>query len=227
LIQSWIDEDCGITLKSIQQRCQSQLNINVSIASLHRAINNFNYSFKRTSLVPEKRNDPDVILQRKQYVIELNRLTRHIKINYKLFFIDEAGFNVSMRTFGGRSMRGTCAVHVVPGFGSRNISLCAAMSSEGLVKYKTQTVAYNTSSFYTFVEELLIHLTQQEVKNIVLVMDNVPFHKPSIIKNLVVSFDAKILFLPSYSPFLNPIENLFANGNNVSELCDQTVNKNC
>ena len=41
-------------------------------------------------------------------------------------------------------------------------------------------------------------------------MDNIAFHKGDTIKTFIENKGAKYLFLPPYSPFLNPIENLFS-----------------
>ncbi|OMJ15724.1 hypothetical protein AYI70_g7064 [Smittium culicis] len=41
-------------------------------------------------------------------------------------------------------------------------------------------------------------------------MDNVAFHKTEIIKEFIETTNFKLLYLPPYFPFLNPIENLFS-----------------
>jgi transposase len=41
-------------------------------------------------------------------------------------------------------------------------------------------------------------------------MDNVRFHKVAIINNRIIESGHVLKFLPPYSPFLNPIENLFS-----------------
>jgi transposase len=41
-------------------------------------------------------------------------------------------------------------------------------------------------------------------------MDNVPFHRSVVVKETIENFGWEFLYLPPYSPFLNPIENLFS-----------------
>ncbi|KAI5151711.1 hypothetical protein ENBRE01_2329 [Enteropsectra breve] len=41
-------------------------------------------------------------------------------------------------------------------------------------------------------------------------MDNVPFHKCRNIRDLITVSGHRFVLLPPYSPFLNPIENMFA-----------------
>jgi putative transposase len=58
-------------------------------------------------------------------------------------------------------------------------------------------------TFETYVKDFLI----KELKpKQVVVMDNINFHKRVEIENLIKSVGASILFLPTYSPDLNPIE---------------------
>jgi transposase len=65
----------------------------------------------------------------------------------------------------------------------------------------------NTDIFNTWVEALLlkeIHLWDY------VILDNASFHKSLKTKELIESVGAHVLFLPPYSPDLNPIENYWA-----------------
>ena len=61
----------------------------------------------------------------------------------------------------------------------------------------------NGAVFEVYIEKVLI----KELKPTqIVIMDNISFHKTERIKELIESVGAKILFLPPYSPDLNPIE---------------------
>ena len=61
----------------------------------------------------------------------------------------------------------------------------------------------NKEIFESYVRDILI----QELKpGQTVVMDNINFHKSPKVKELIESVGANILFLPTYSPALNPIE---------------------
>lgn len=47
-----------------------------------------------------------------------------------------------------------------------------------------------------------------------IIMDNVPFHKSSEIREIIEAGECKLLYLPPYSPELNPIEKFWANMKN-------------
>lgn len=65
----------------------------------------------------------------------------------------------------------------------------------------------NGDSFLDYVEQCLIPTLS--VGDIV-IMDNLSSHKRPAIRNAIRSVGARLLFLPPYSPDLNPIEQVFA-----------------
>jgi transposase len=130
-IKSWIDEDYSITLKQIKVRCENDLSIQVSKSSLARYIGNFNYTFKKISLLPERRNDLETIDLRAEYAESFMNIVSSID-DSKIFFIYEVGFNVCMRSSQGRSLKGTRAIKIVSSLRSRNISLCCVITKNGI-----------------------------------------------------------------------------------------------
>ena len=66
----------------------------------------------------------------------------------------------------------------------------------------------NTELFESWVEQFLI----KELRTgQVVIMDNASFHKSQRTKELIESVGCRIIFLPPYSPDLNPIEKFWAN----------------
>lgn len=66
----------------------------------------------------------------------------------------------------------------------------------------------NTQLFENWVEQFLI----KELKpGQVVIMDNASFHKSQKTRELIESVGCKLIFLPPYSPDLNPIEKFWAN----------------
>jgi transposase len=66
----------------------------------------------------------------------------------------------------------------------------------------------NTEFFNAWLKQILIPELQPGK---VLILDNASFHRSDTTKKLVTSAGCKILFLPPYSPDLNPIEKYWAN----------------
>jgi transposase len=63
------------------------------------------------------------------------------------------------------------------------------------------------ASFQTYVEKVLLPILKP---GDIVIMDNLGSHKGKAVRRLIRSVGAKLLFLPKYSPDLNPIEQVFA-----------------
>ena len=208
-IQNYIDLDCSITLQSMRQKLKNDFNIEVSTMTICRYIKSFNYTLKSITLIPLRRNDAQSIDAREAYANTFFNLLSDLDES-RLYFVDEVGFNVSMRSKRGRSFRGTNAVETVAGIRSRNISVCCSMTKSGIANYNVQVTPYNTITFKAFISSLLQYIETNRVGKSAIIMDNVAFHKNRDVKAMIEVKGHIVLFLPPYSPFLNPIENMFS-----------------
>ena len=221
-LKNKIAEDVSVTLKKLKSSLLAEKGIAVSIPTIAREIKNFNYSLKRVVLVPSMRNSAENIEARFNYANEYLLLNEE-----KIIFLDEFGVSCSHRLSYGRSEVGTPAKKVVRSIRSKNFSICAAISKNGLILSKTMNTAYNGALFSEFVQELMVKLNELQMMSFTIIMDNVSFHKVTGINELIFEGGHNLLFLPTYSPQLNPIEEFFskwkqsvrsANSNTVTEL---------
>lgn len=215
-IKSWVDDNCTLTLRSIVNLVLQNFEIQISKSTINRIISGFNYSLKRIHLIPERRNDERTIEIRKIYAEKFITLPVRYSEN-QYIYIDEVGFNVSMRSSYGRSEIGSPANHVIPNLRSRNISICCAINKQGILFYSTRITAFNKESFKEFISTLITVLKNKNMNKAVLIMDNVQFHKNIEIRNLIEAENYELLFLPPYSPFLNPIENMFSKWKEITK----------
>ena len=65
----------------------------------------------------------------------------------------------------------------------------------------------NGERFLAYVEQFLVPTLK---RNDIVVLDNLGAHKGKAVRNAIKAAGARLLFLPKYSPDLNPIEQLFA-----------------
>jgi transposase len=85
----------------------------------------------------------------------------------------------------------------------------------------TDTV--NKNAFLSFLETTLLPTLP---KGSVIVMDNWSVHHGDEVRKLVKRFGCELLYLPTYSPDLNPIEHLFAKVKAfIKSLCPDTTDK--
>jgi transposase len=205
-IRDWVDDNCLLTLPELRQGCQRQLNVEVSESTLSRMLRNFHYTVKRTSVVVERVSWPEVIQARMVYATEYLRIMSR---RHSLYFVDESGFSCSMRRKVGRALEGERAVVRVPAIRSKNFSLCAAYNINTMFHFEVQGRPYNTANFLIFVRAVTAKFTTEGIINAILIMDNVPFHHSRDIREHIEGSGNQLMFLPPYSPFLNPIENVF------------------
>jgi transposase len=121
----------------------------------------------------------------------------------KFKFLDEAGSNLAMTRLYGRSERRARVIETVPQNYGENITMLASLSAAGITAPMTINGAVDGIVFKVYIEQVLCPtLTQGDV----VVMDNLPAHKVAGIKELIEARGAKLIYLPPYSPDLNPIE---------------------
>ena len=125
----WIDSDCTLTLEVLKRACLEQFGKIVSLSTISRVFRAFHYTIKRVRVQPERRNDPQAIAARREYAIMFIEIMSRRE---SMYFVDESGFNCSMRIHHGRSMRGQPAVVRVPSIRAKNFSLCAAYSMNSM-----------------------------------------------------------------------------------------------
>jgi transposase len=121
----------------------------------------------------------------------------------KLKFLDEAGSNLAMTRLYGRGERGARVIETVPQNYGENMTMLASLSMAGIEAPMTINGAVDGVVFKVYIEEVLCPTLS---KGDVVVMDNLPAHKVSGIRELIEAKGAKLIYLPPYSPDLNPIE---------------------
>ena len=132
-----------------------------------------------------------------------------------------------MRRFFGRSAVGTRANLNVKSVRSKNITFIAAISSERVWSTKVHDGSVNEHIFSEYLIQLFCDLQYSGISKALLIMDNVRFHKTERILNLVAETNHSLLFLPPYSPFLNPIEELFNQIKILVRKENQKIRRNC
>lgn len=107
----------------------------------------------------------------------------------------------------GRPPRGQPVHDRVPRNRGRVTTMLGAISLVGVVAMATIEAATSGDVFLAFVEQVLVPALQA---GDIVVMDNLAAHKIRAVRTAIEAIGARIVFLPSYSPDLNPIELFWA-----------------
>jgi transposase len=125
----------------------------------------------------------------------------------RLIFIDETWAKTNMTRLRGRAPRGERLVAKVPHGHWKTTSLIAALGVGGVRCSTVVDGAINRDLFEGFVEQVLV---PELKRGDVVVLDNLSSHKSAYARRLIEERGARLVFLPPYSPDLNPIEMVFA-----------------
>ena len=113
------------------------------------------------------------------------------------------GSNLGLTRLYGRATPGQRVRDQVPGDPGGNVSTIGTMGLDGLRTGLSVPGAIDGETMLFFVEELLVPTLN---RGDIVVMDNNPIHKLDEIADALEAAGAWVLFLPTYSPDLNPIE---------------------
>ena len=125
-----------------------------------------------------------------------------------IVYIDESGIELTMCKDRGWGKKGEKLVAKKSGKYYERTNIIAGLVNNEPIAPMVFNGSCDTLLFETWVEEFLI----KELRpGQFVVMDNAAFHKSQRTKDLIESVGCKIIFLPPYSPDLNPIEKFWAN----------------
>ncbi len=145
---------------------------------------------------------PDVVRKRERW----RRYQRRFDPT-RLVFIDETWAKTNMTRTHGRASRGERLVARVPHGRWTTMTFLAALRSDRIDAPCVIDGPINGERFLAWVRQFLVPTLR--VGDIV-VLDNLGSHKGNAVRRAIREAGAHLLFLPPYSPDLNPIEMVFA-----------------
>ncbi len=149
-----------------------------------------------------ERDRPDVARRREQWVERQDRIDPE-----RLVFIDETWTKTNMEPLRGWSPLGARLVAKVPHSHWKTSTFIAALRCDRIEAPWLLDGPVNAAAFKTYVEKVLAPTLRP---GDVVIMDNLSSHKGKAVRQAIRAAGAKLIFLPKYSPDLNPIEQLFS-----------------
>ena len=125
----------------------------------------------------------------------------------RLVFVDEMGTNTSLTPLYAWSRRGERAHCSAPRNWGANVTLLSSMTLSGMGPCLAVEGPTTKAVFETYLEWVL---APSLGPGQVVVMDNLSSHKGPRVRQLLEARGCELLYLPAYSPDLNPIEEAFA-----------------
>ena len=125
----------------------------------------------------------------------------------RLVFLDETGANTKMTRRYGRAARGQRVVGRVPHGHGKTTTFVAGLRADELVAPMVIDGAMNGDLFVAYARQVLVPALRA---GDIVVLDNLSSHKRVAAVRAIEEAGCSVVYLPPYSPDLNPIELAFA-----------------
>jgi transposase len=126
---------------------------------------------------------------------------------HRVVFVDETAANTTMDRRRGYAPRGEPVVGTGPHQHYKSLARTAAVRSDGLVAPRVLDGPMTGARFRAYVADVLVPALRP---GDMVVLDNLPCHKSAAVQAAVEAAGCRLVYLPAYSPDLNPIELAFA-----------------
>ncbi|EPE34232.1 hypothetical protein GLAREA_07245 [Glarea lozoyensis ATCC 20868] len=174
----------------------------MSTSSISRALKARNWSKKAARRVAREQS-PDL---RDFYLRNLSAFR-----SYHLVYINESRCDklIGFRRTGWSPL-GVAPIHVSKFHRGQRYQILPAYSQDGILLARVFKGSTDSEVFENFLEQLLPYCGKWPEPKSVLVMDNTSFHRTERVEQMCNKAGVKLVYLPPYSPDLNPIKEFFA-----------------
>jgi transposase len=158
--------------------------------------------FQKKTVRAAEQQRPDVARRRLSWKKYQGRLDPE-----RLVFIDETWTKTNMAPIRGWGPAGRRLIARVPHGHWKTLTFLAALRVDRIDAPCVFDGPINGESFQLYVEQILVPSLKP---GDIVIMDNLGSHRGQAVRSAIRSAGARLLFLPPYSPDLNPIEQVFA-----------------
>jgi transposase len=195
---SQLDTYPDATLAEHCQMWETAQGVQVSSATMSRAIQRLNWTRKKKTLQASEQKEEERAAWREQaQALDAG----------KLVFIDECGSNIALTRLYARSPKGKRAYGAIPRNRRANITLLASLSLQGMGEALILEGSADAPVFELYIEQILAPSLQAGQ---IVILDNLSTHIGEKVRQAIEARGCQLLFLPSYSPDFSPIEEAFS-----------------
>ncbi len=197
-IKATLEQEPFTSTRTLTRMIKEGCGVNVSKELVRVAIKNLGFTKKKAKHFVQPKGLGDVtrkFLQSRSNFVQQDR---------EFVSIDETSFGRNGKHCYGYALKGKAVGlnHSKP-FG-KTVSSLVAVSRQGIVKRTQKEGSFNTAAFAEFIKALDVP------RGTVLLLDNVRFHHSMETINAASSKGFELLYTPPYSPWYNPIEEVFS-----------------
>lgn len=145
---------------------------------------------------------PDVVQKRNEWPEEIGKYDEN-----NLVYLDESGINTDLTRLYGWGKNGERVVDKTPLNTPKSTTVLSSIRLDGSCAYTTYPGGTTKKKFTDYLEYTLFPTLKE---NDIVIMDNMRTHRSKAVKELAERLNIHILYLPAYSPDLNPIEKMWS-----------------
>jgi transposase len=195
-------EEVDLTLEELRHRYNNAFGILVSIGTMWNTLNRLNITLKKKTFSDPKKSTDAVKAEKEIYDKVLETIAPE-----KRFYVDETGTCLNMSPLYGRSLQGKRVYDKRPTHPGKRISTIAVLTTVGIKAEYSYMGSLNAKLFIFYLATFILPILNDGQT---LIMDNHPVHRAVAVQDYLKNNNINFLFLPRYSPDLNPIEEAFS-----------------
>lgn len=199
------NQNCKISIAKIKEIYAAKYDKALSIKTIHRIMRNKLGLFFRKSILKPKFLDK--LIYKKMTFLFIKCIIRAIRLNFNFIFIDESNFKLKNNNFRFWQTKND-ALHYGNNDNSKKNFLFAVSTNE-VIHYKFTSQNTNSNVFFTFFNETIEKLSDNNLYHTIFILDNLSSHCTKKIKNLIKKKSLKLIYTVPYESKYNPIELAF------------------
>ena len=201
-LQILVQEDVDATLEQYCERYQQAYGVRVGVTTMHNTLKHLGYTYKKKTFHDPKRDGEGADDIRASYACQLDGVRPEDRV-----YLDETGSSLNLNLAHGRSRKGERAHDENPTAPGETISTAAVLTENGVEAAHLYSGTLTAKRFVAYLEMFVLALL---TGGRVLIMDNHPVHCAKAVVRFLEEHKVPFVYLPPYSPELNPIEEAFS-----------------
>ncbi len=197
-----LSQENDLTLAELCDRYEQASGVRVSIGTMYNTLKHLNITRKKKTFSDPKKNSDAAQVDKENYDVQLETIESEQR-----FYLDETGSCLNMSPLYGRSREGERAYDQKPTYPSSTVSTVAILSEDGMKAEYTYPGSLNAKRFILYLDTFVLPIFTYGQT---LIMDRHSVHRAKTVQKYLKKSNIKFLYLPAYSPELNPIEEAFS-----------------
>jgi transposase len=194
--------EVDLTLEELCDRYEKAYGVRVSIGTMYNTLERLNITRKKKTFSDPKKNTIENQLKKEIYDKKIAEIEPENR-----FYIDETGTCLNMAPLYGRSFKNERCYDQRPTNQGTRVNSIAILTTDGIKAHYDYTESLTSELFIIY---LTIFVLPIMTGGQTLILDNHPVHTSNMVKDFFNQHNIQFLYLPPYSPELNPIEEAFS-----------------